>query len=147
MTIWTYKMHVSCTYLWYSLALSYLLMYFELSNVATTHFLHFFFFLFMKITTKVPERSKNGLKKVPISSQRPKFCHCGAFLRKVPNSKSCFGARVVHIANQTDDQRTSLLFFYFSGARVSPSTLEPVGRSCWSWKGNWRHAALLIRWE
>ena len=69
MTIWTYTMHVSCTYLWYSLALSYLLIYFELSNVATTRFLlllHFFFFLFMKITTKAPERSKNGPKKVPI---------------------------------------------------------------------------------
>ena len=69
MTIWTYTMHVSCTYLWYSLALSYLLIYFELSNVATTRFLlllHFFFFLFMKITSKAPERSKNGPKKVPI---------------------------------------------------------------------------------
>ena len=69
MTIWTYTMHVSCTYLWYSLALWVSYLSFELSNVATTRFLlllHFYFFLFMKITTKAPKRSKNGPKKVPI---------------------------------------------------------------------------------
>ena len=97
MTIWTYTMHVSCTYLWYSLALSYLLIYFELSKVATTRFLlllHFFFFLFMKTTTKAPKRSKNGPKKVPILPQRHEFCLCKNFSGLVPNPIFCIGAPV-----------------------------------------------------
>ena len=39
---------------------------------------------------------KNGPKKVPILSQRPEFCLCKAFSRKVPNSKSCIGAPANH---------------------------------------------------
>ena len=35
------------------------------------------------------ERSKNGLKKVPIKSCKP--CLYSAFLKKVLNSKSCIG--------------------------------------------------------
>ena len=62
-----------------------------MENVATTHcfalfarFLHFH----ENNDLKVPERSKNGPKKVPILSQRPKFCLCSDFLRQVPNPKS-----------------------------------------------------------
>ena len=69
--------------------------YFEMENVATTHcfalfarFLHFH----ENNDLKVPERSKNGPKKVPILSQRPKFCLCSDFSRQVPNPKSYIGA-------------------------------------------------------
>ena len=66
-----------------------------MENVATTHsfalfarFLHFH----ENNDLKVPERSKNGPKKVPILSQRPKFCLCSDFSRQVPNPKSYIGA-------------------------------------------------------
>ena len=65
--------------------------YFEMENVATTHFFALFarFLHFHENNDlKVPERSKNGPKKVPILSQRPKFCLCSDFSRQVPNPKS-----------------------------------------------------------
>merc|ERR1719237_716003 len=69
--------------------------YFVMENVATTHsfalfarFLHFH----ENNDLKVPERSKNGPKKVPILSQRPIFCLCSDFSRQVPNPKSYIGA-------------------------------------------------------
>ena len=66
-----------------------------MENVATTHcfalFAHFLHF-HENNDLKVPERSKNGPKKVPNLSQRPKFCLCSDFLRQVPNPKSYIGA-------------------------------------------------------
>ena len=66
-----------------------------MENVATTHcfalFAHFLHF-HENNDLKVPERSKNGPKKVPILSQRPKFCLCSDFSRQVPNPKSYIGA-------------------------------------------------------
>ena len=66
-----------------------------MENVATTHFFALFarFLHFHENNDlKVPERSKNGPKKVPILSQRPKFCLCSDFSRQVPNPKSYIGA-------------------------------------------------------
>ena len=55
-------------------------------------FSHFFLHFHENNDLKVPERSKNGPKKVPILSQRPKFCLCSDFSRQVPNPKSYIGA-------------------------------------------------------
>ena len=80
---------------WDSLALSYLLTIkciWKCPDKAFLSFSHVFFAYSLKLRLIVPERS-NDPKKCPIQSQKPKFGLCGAFLRKVPKSKS--GPRLI----------------------------------------------------
>ena len=58
-----------------------------------------FFFHFRENNDKVPKRSKNGPKKVPILPLRPEFCLCKYFLSQVPNPLFFFGAPVSVMAS------------------------------------------------
>ena len=49
----------------------------------------------MKITTKSPKRVWKWSQKSPNLVPKSQICLCGAFLRKVPNSKSCIRAPVL----------------------------------------------------
>ena len=65
-----------------------------MGNIVTAFFAFFacFFFHFRENNDKVPKRSKNGPKKVPILPLRPEFCRCKDFLSEVPNPIFFFGA-------------------------------------------------------
>jgi hypothetical protein len=85
----SYERHTLCT-MWQCMyfilfgplipADHYVYIYFEMGNVTTPHFFAIF-------ALKVPERSKNGPKKVPILFQRPDFWLCDAFWGKAVFSR------------------------------------------------------------
>ena len=119
------------------------------------------FFLLCKFCDIIPYFHKKGPKKVPILSQRPKFCLCSDFLREVPNTKSCIGkpcASPVNCINCTDivppqKEPGKRLFIYPWYVWSITVLLKWLGIAqmtkwlvCFGWWAIWHTTKLLLWW-